>query len=200
MNAKDHNVIAGQYKVSENSQPQLKTFLKPLIAKGLSPRSCTADGNSHVIKTLKMLWPSIIIQRCIVHVQRQGLMWCRKKPKRPDAKTLRNIFLQVSYIKSHKQKNCFLEQVRKWELCYGTSIAAQPEQGKVFSDLKRARSMLLKAIPNMFHYLDDPNIPATTNGLEGYFARLKQHYRHHRGMALSKRHNYFKWYFHFRPH
>lgn len=200
MDAKNHNVIAGQYEISENSQPQLRSFFEPLIAKGLSPRSCTADGNPHVIRILKILWPNIIIQRCIVHVQRQGLMWCRQKPKRFDAKELRHIFLQVPCIKSYEQRDNLLEQIYKWELRYGGVIDAQPERGKVFSDLKRARSMLLKAIPNMFQYLDDPSIPPTTNGLEGYFARLKQHYRHHRGMTPPKRRNYFQWYFHFRPH
>jgi hypothetical protein len=200
MNAKDHNVIAGRYKISENSKPQLRTFFEPLIAKGLHPRSCTVDGNPHVIAALKTLWPNIIIQRCLVHIQRQGLMWCRQKPQRPDAKELRDIFLQVPYIKSHEQRDVLLKQIHKWELRWGVFIDAQPERGKVFSDLKRARSMLLKAIPNMFHFLNNPAIPCTTNGLEGYFARLKQHYRHHRGMTPQKRHNYFKWYFHFRPH
>ena len=71
-----------------------------------------------------------------------------------------------------------------------------PERGWVISDLKRARSMLIKALPHMFHYLDDPAIPTTTNGLEGYFARLKNHYRHHRGLAITLRPNYFAWYFH----
>jgi hypothetical protein len=200
MNAKDHNVIAGQYEISENSKPQLRSFFEPLIAKGLSPRSCTVDGNPHVIKILKTLWPDIIIQRCLVHIQRQGLMWCRQNPQRFDAKELRSIFLQVPYIKSHEQRDVLLSQIQKWELRYGISIDAKPERGKVFSDIKRARSMLLKAIPNMFHFLNDPIIPCTTNGLEGYFARLKQHYRHHRGMAPLKRHNYFQWYFHFHPH
>jgi len=39
--------------------------------------------------------------------------------------------------------------------------------GYVFSDIKRARSMLLRALPDMFHYLDNPLIPTSTNGLEG---------------------------------
>lgn len=200
MSAKNHTVIAGQYKISENSQPQLRSFFEPLQSKKLSPRSCTVDGNPHVIRTLKKLWPSIIIQRCLVHIQRQGLMWCRQNPQRFDAKELRNIFLQVTYIKSYEQRDVLLEQIYKWELRHGVLIDAQPECGKIFSDLKRARSMLLKAIPNMFHYLDDPSIPPTTNGLEGYFARLKQRYCQHRGLTPSKRHNYFQWYFNLCPH
>jgi hypothetical protein len=200
MSAEKHTVIAGQYEISENSQPQLRSFFEPLKSKSLSPRSCTVDGNPHVIKTLKTLWPDIIIQRCLVHIQRQGLMWCRQNPQRFDAKELRYIFLHVPYIKSYEQRDALLQEIHKWELRWGIFIDAQPEHGKVFSDLKRARSMLLKAIPDMFHYLDDPSIPPTTNGLEGYFARLKQRYCQHRGLTPSKRHNYFQWYFNLCPH
>ncbi len=59
--------------------------------------------------------------------------------------------------------------------------------------------MLLLALPDMFHYLDDPHISKTTNGLEGYFSRLKSHYRQHRGLSPRKRPNYFAWYFYFTP-
>jgi hypothetical protein len=52
-------------------------------------------------------------------------------------------------------------------------------------------------IVDMFHYLDDPHIPTTTNGLEGYFSRPKSHYRQHRGLRPHRRPNYFAWYFHF---
>ena len=79
------------------------------------------------------------------------------------------------------------------------SIASSPETGWVFSDLKRARSMLLSALPNMFHYLDDLNIPKSTNALEGYFARLKQKYRQHRGLVKRHRNSYFEWYLHLCP-
>jgi hypothetical protein len=51
----------------------------------------------------------------------------------------------------------------------------------------------------MFHYIDDPHIPTTTNGLEGYFSRLKSHYRQHSGLSPRKRLNYFAWYFYFKP-
>ena len=78
-------------------------------------------------------------------------------------------------------------------------IAAPVETERVFSDIKRARSMLRHALPDMFHYLDDQHIPTTTNGLEGYFSRLKSHYRQRRGLSPQRRPNYFAWYFHFVP-
>lgn len=199
MDARTNAVINGVYGISENSESQLMTFLISLKEKGLSPTSCTIDGNPQVKRVLKKLWPDVIIQRCLVHIQRQGLSWCRMYSKTNYARDLRNIFRQVTYIKTKQERNSFINCVKQWEERYGKYIAKRPEKGRVFSDIKRARSMLLRALPDMFHYLDDPNIPSTTNGLEGYFSRLKGHYRQHRGLSQNKRKNYFNWYFFLRP-
>ena len=199
MDAKTNRIIAGQYGISEFSMSQLYMFFEPLKQKGLILISYTIDGNPHVFKVLKELWPNIIIQRCLVHIQRQGMSWCRRFPRRTDAKHLRNIFKQVCYIDNDKQKQQFIELFENWQQRFGFQIHAQPEKGKVFSDIRRARSMLINAIPDMFHYLEDFNIPKTTNALEGYYSRLKQHYRLHRGLRKEKLHTYFNWYFNLRP-
>lgn len=198
MVAENNTIISGTYDISENSEWQLLSFFKPLKEGSLSPVSCTVDGNPHAIRVLKQLWPDIILQRCLVHIQRQGLMWCRKPPKKTDAQKLREIFLEVTNIRSKSDRDRFLNLVHEWEERYGQYIANKPEKGRVFSDIKRARSMLIKALPDMFHYLDNPKIPSSTNGLEGYFSRLKGHYRHHRGLHPRKRKNYFNWYFNLR--
>lgn len=199
MNAGTNSVIGGQYDVRENSERQLRSFFRPLLARGLNPVSCTVDGNPQAIRVLKELWPGIVIQRCLVHIQRQGLMWCRSYPKTTMAKKLRDIFLKVTHILTKQERDKFLELVVQWERSYGPYIDIHPERGRVFSDIKRARSMLVKALPYMFGYLDVPNISVTTNGLEGYFSRLKLHYRQHRGLRKANLDQYFAWYFFFRP-
>lgn len=199
MDARTNTVISGKYDVRENSERQLTAFLKPLRDWGLSPVSCTTDGNPQAMRVLRSLWVGITIQRCLVHIQRQGLKWCRTYPKRTDARKLRDIFRHVSHIRTKEDRDTFLLRVSEWEKNYGRPIATKPETGRVFSDIKRARSMLLKALPDMFHYLDDPGIPSSTNGLESYFSRLKGHYRSHRGLEPSKRNSYFNWYFKLRP-
>lgn len=199
MEADNHQVIDGRYKVSENSERQLLQYFTSLIAKGLKPRSCTVDGNPQAIKVIRQLWPGIIIQRCLVHIQRQGLMWCRRYPKTASARSLRRIFLRVTQISTRQKLDEFLEQLRSWEQEYGREIARRPERGRVFSDIKRARSMLIKALPDMFHYLEDSNISFTTNGLESYFSRLKSHYRQHRGLPKNKLAGYLSWYLFYKP-
>lgn len=199
MDGTTNAVITGAYDVRENSEPQLIAFFSPLKKRGLSPISFTTDGNPRAIRVIRALWPGITIQRCLVHIQRQGLSWCRTNPKRADAKELRMIFRDVMSIRTAKERDTFLARIINWEGAYGQQIAHAPERGRVFSDIKRARSMLIKALPDMFHYLEDLAIPSTTNGLEGYFSRLKGHYRHHRGLNPEKRYSYFKWYFKLRP-
>jgi hypothetical protein len=195
MDGQTHTVIRGQHDVSENVEPQLLSFFEPLMHQGLRPSSFTVDGNRHVIKVLRRLWPEAVIQRCLVHIQRQGLMWCRSNPKTTHARELRRIFLQVTGIRTTAERDGFLELVAEWEDHHGAWIGGRPERGRVFGDIKRARSMLLKALPDMFHYLADPCIPNSTNGLEGYFSRLKSRYRQHRGLHPKNLTNYFAWYF-----
>lgn len=194
INAENHLVLKGSYGVKEGIKDLLPFYLE-LKDNGLNPKVATVDGNIQQTKYLRRVWPSIKIQRCMVHVQRQGLSWCRRNPKRTDAKHLRELFLILPEVKTKQQSQMFIKAVQAWENRFGASIECSNNRGWVFSDLKRARSMLIKALPDLFHYLDDPNIARSTNVVEGYFSRLKEHYRLHRGLSKQKRKNYFQWYF-----
>jgi hypothetical protein len=198
MDAERYCVIYGAPEMAEGPA-HLYPFCSTLAQRGLAPTSATVDGNPHLMRILRLLWPEITIQRCLIHIQRQGLSWCRQYPKRTDAKHLRALFLTVMSICTASDRDQFLSALRTWERRYGRSINRSPEKGWVFSDLKRARSMLLTALPDMFRYLDDPLISKSTNALEGYFARLKQRYRQHRGLVRRHREAYFQWYLHLCP-
>jgi hypothetical protein len=198
MDATTNSIICGKYGVSENSEKQVRKFFNNLKSQGLNPISFTVDGNPQVITALRKVWPGIIIQRCLIHIQRQGFMWCRAKPKTVYSRELRKFFALVTVIRTKEERNHFLEQVAKWEDQYGRYIEPRKERGRVFSDIKRARSMLLNALPDMFHYLDNPNTSFTTNSLEGYFSRLKRHYGQHRGLPKTKLGHYLAWYLFFR--
>lgn len=112
---------------------------------------------------------------------------------------LRRIFLRVLQVHSHAQRRQFIQAFHIWDQRYGLRLLQRPNRGWVTSDLHRARSMLIKALPYMFAFLDDQKIPRSTNALEGYFARLKLRYRQHRGLSKRNRLSYFTWYFHLCP-
>ena len=194
MDGLTHEIIYGAYGINE-VPTDLMRFCLHLKQCGIEPKSITIDGNLHVFRVIKTVWSSCLIQRCIVHIQRQGLSWCRQKPKRTDARKLRQLFLRVCNISSQIQSQEFINAFDKWEKTYGQKIIQIKNRGWVASDLRRARSMLINAIPFMFNYLEDNNIPHSTNAIEGYFSRLKQHYRQHKGLSKKHQENYFKWYF-----
>lgn len=194
MNADTRQLIFAAYDQPEGGGRLLPVY-QALASGGLSPDSVTVDGNPQQIKYLHVVWPSITLQRCLVHVQRQGLSWCRQNPKRTDAKHLREIFRRLSTVKTSSQADHFLQSVRAWEQRFGAAIDHSTDRGWVFSDLVRARRMLLKALPDLFHFVTNSHIPSSTNALEGYFSHLKEHYRYHCGLAVHHRDAYFKWFF-----
>lgn len=117
MDGETNIVIAGKYGVEENSNEQLRLFFKPLIDKGLDPISCTTDGNPQVIRTIKAQWPGIMAQRCLVHIQRQGLSWCRRSPKTVYARDLRTLFNLVTDINTEAERDLFLENLSVGKKC-----------------------------------------------------------------------------------
>ena len=165
---------------------------------GLQPAAITIDGNTSVIRALKTVWPDIKIQRCITHVQRQGLSWLRRYPKLEASRDLRGILLTITDVKDERGRKAFIKDFLRWEKRYGRFVLSLPSRDKVYGDLQRTRSLILHALPNMFHHLDDQCIAATTNKLEGYFSRLKEIYRKHRGLSKKHRQNYFAWYIYFK--
>jgi len=118
----------------------------------------------------------------------------RRYPKLEASKELREILLALPAVKDKKGREEFIRDFCCWEDRHGRFVLSLPSKDKVYGDLQRTRSLILHALPDMFHYLDDPSIAATTNKLEGYFSRLKEIYRKHRGLSKKRRQNYFAWY------
>jgi transposase-like protein len=187
-------LVDGRYGMKEGERRMYDWCLE-LKRKGLMPKSITIDGLKQVQALLEAVWPGVTIQRCLVHIQRQGLAWCRRDPHKAAVKHLRKLFVRVTRITTIEERDHFLGKWQEWEERFGSPIASRPGRGRVFSDVKKARSLLHYALTNMFHYLDNPEIPNNTNWLEGYFSRLKSRYRQHRGLLGKNRINYFIWYF-----
>jgi transposase-like protein len=198
MDAQTKEIIYAAFNVSEGARDLMPLYMH-LATLGLSPRSATVDGNPQQIRYLQKAWPHLAIQRCIVHVHRQGLSWCRRHPVRTDAKHLRKIFLALPKVKTSHERNLFLARVDKWEQRFGQNFKSPRTHGWVANDLKAARGMLLRSLPSLFVYLNDPLIPHTTNLLESYFGRMKHTYRNHRGLSQTNRDAYFRWYFYLKP-
>jgi hypothetical protein len=124
-------------------------------------------------------------------------------PKHPAGQELRNLVLLILKIKTNNDKLYWTREFHKWHEKYQSYINEKThntETGRYWYThklLRRSYSTINRALPNMFHYLVDPKIPNTTNGLEGFFSHLKNHLDLHRGLTVKNRINFIRWYIHF---
>ncbi len=56
--------------------------------------------------------------------------------------------------------------------------------------LHQAATHLINAIPHLFSYLNDEQIPKSTNQIEGYFSHLKEKLTLHRGLRFDAKKNF----------
>ena len=193
MNDADNNVVSCCYVDSENYENTYKMAIK-LKCLGVEPKSITLDGLKTVIEAVQDVWPKAKIQRCLYHIEHQGLMWLRRKPKTDAGRELRNIYKGITAIKTKKEKAVFTRKYRKFLKRHKAYIDRLSRKKVGYGDLKKATTLIDNAYKNMWHYLKDEKIPKTTNKLEGYISELKQQYGKHKGLSKRNRDNYFKWY------
>ena len=147
--------------------------------------------------------PDVIVQRCLVHIQRMCLLWLTRFPKHPAGIELRHLVLMLLRIKTENDRTHWTRELELWHKrhkLYLQEKTIHQETGRYWYThklLRRSYFTMKKALPNMFHYLRNPAIPSTTNGIEGFFSHLKNHLDLHRGLTIEHRIDFMKWYVYF---
>ena len=179
---------------------EIKEDLENLIRLGVQIESITVDGHKSTLKAIKKSIPGVTVQRCLVHIQRMCLIWLTQYPKHIAGLELRKLILMILKIKTENDRLYFKKQLNNWYKIYYNYL-----QEKTYREetqrywykhklLRRSYFTLQRALPNMFHFISNPRIPATTNGIEGFFSHLKNHLDMHRGLTPKHRINFIKWY------
>ena len=107
-------------------------------------------------------------------------------------------------INTEEQKQYWIRSLYDWDVKYcefNKELSVSPETGKTWYKhkmIRRVRRLLINALPDMFHYLEDCKIPKSTNALESFFGHLKDNLSIHRGLTKRNRKNFIKWYLHLR--
>jgi len=197
MNADTQDIIAQSIVHKENFVDAYPWF-EQLARRGLNLSAITVDGERSIMRAIKKAWPQIKIQRCLYHIQHEDMRWLRTYPKTAAGKELRAILKTLSAIKTLKERNAFVCSYRQWLTKHRAFVMNLPRTTIAFKDLQRTISLLNNALPDMFRYLRNSRIHATTNALEGLHSRLKSDYQRHRGLTQEHRTQYIRWYCHFR--
>ena len=199
----DTHVIAWHWCLRESSYEYLK-----LLDKIAQPFIVTTDGSGGALKALRIKWPGVRIQRCLVHVQRNTFTDISRNPIHPAHKAIRKLGYMLVQIRNLEDAARFSAAVHHthitfadWlkERTYRSAIPAgqvpkwvSPNQKWWYTHRNARRA--LKRLETLIHdghlftFLDPPegvaqDLKATTNLLEGGINKqLKDLAGNHRGM------------------
>jgi len=196
MDAKNQKIISHIYVRKESFRDAYPWFIS-LKNQGLNPRFITTDGELSIMRAMKQVWPQTKLQRCLYHLQHEGMRWLRSYPKTEAGKALRVLLSRLSSIRTFAERDEFVYLYQRWRLNYKDYVQSLPRTEVAFKDLKRTMVLINNALPDMFYFLEDNHVHATTNALEGFHSRLKADYQRHRGLSKEHKIQYIQWYCHF---
>lgn len=138
-------------------------------------KSCTIDGSMSIFSAVRSIYPEMIVQRCLVHVQRQVRSYISKNPKSDAGKQLRHItryaILSDSFL--------FPVVFQIWKQTYLLFLSEKsitPKGWRTYTHKKIRKAMrhIENALPYMFQSEKhrDTNIAFSSNKLEGLFGVL----------------------------
>lgn len=140
----------------------------------------------------------------MVHLQRDCKIWLTKNPKSIAGYELKEISSEMHLITTHYEQSFWLLRLHNWHEKHKEFINQKSynvETGRYWFThkmVRRAFMTIKRALPNMFHYLDNTKIPKSTNSIESFFGHLKGHLNIHRGLSYQHRKQYIMWYLFFK--
>jgi hypothetical protein len=183
---------------------EIKEDLENLLVMGVNIESITCDGHPSQLKAIRKVCGHVVLQRCVVHIQRMCMIWLRMNPKTVAGIELRRIVSKLHTIDNELKRQEWMMSLIKWHREYELFVnekSTNEKTGRYWYKHKAVRRSFVtikRALPNMFHYLENPRIPKSTNGLESFFGHLKGHLNVHRGLTYEHRKNFIRWYLHFK--
>lgn len=195
-------IISGRFVVRE-SYATWKAFFEQLRG---HPEVIVCDGQKGMLKAIKELFPRVIIQRCQFHILQRNKQLLTQNPETIPAIEFKKLVEIIPSIRTREQLKHWLEIYLNWRKKYDEYLKEKTYyefdtqyQYKNFTNGKRkwfythkklrgAVYQIKTALPNLFCYLNNRNIPNTTNHIEGGInSQISLLLRLHRGLPIEKR-------------
>ena len=168
-----------------------------LLKKLPSPRVIVCDGHSGLLASLKALWPEATIQRCHFHVLKLARVYLTLRPRSEAGQELSRLLRTLTSCRTLTEAIQFGEAFQLWCGQHETLLSERSHsidwRGKkhwwyTHKKLRGVRSLIRRALPQLFTFLDYPDCPNTTNLIEGGVnSQIAEALRLHRGLHLYQK-------------
>ena len=152
-----------------------------------------------MLKAIQIRYPGVIIQRCQFHVIHQVNLLLTKHPETEAARKLKYLVNQIVQVKTKDDLKTWLLTYKSWYQKYQPFLKERTYQDMTtptgrrrwhytHGHLHASHSHLKNALPHLFQYLRFPEIPNTSNRIEGGInSQIQRHIDYHRGTKLLGR-------------
>lgn len=200
LDTKTHQPISWSFAVRE-SYTSWKLLFVQLTEHGINPRFVVCDGQRGLLKAIGEVWPEAKIQRCLIHIVRQAKAWLTQNPKTVAGQELLALVKLLTNIRTRSQKKQWLQAYQYWSEQHQDFLkersynVLRTHWWYTHRRLRAVRSLLSNSIPELFTFISYPQVPRTSNHVEGGInSRLKDLYRIHRGLSPWKKIVLTAWY------
>lgn len=197
------HVLTWDYGIRETSELWLRVFRA--IPR---PSAVVCDGQKGILKALRLLWPDVVIQRCLVHVARNLRTKLTSHPKSEAGQDLQQLVDQLFSLRTeddmaefvalflvlYDRHETFLKQ-RTMNIDPTSSRAWWYTHRSVRSAYRQIDQLIRD--DQLFAFITHPelNLPHDSNGLEGGInSPLKELLHRHRGLTAPHQQRLADWY------
>ena len=162
-----------------------------------APRIVVCDGQRGMRAAIRDCWPTTRVQRCVVHVYQLSMARLTRRPKTPAGQALSLILKALFRVRTRRQKRRWIRGYRHWKTQYERFLKERTQgrlPGKKRSwwythrRLRSVRTLVDHALPDLFTYIGHPEVPRSTNHVEGGInSRLTELLHRHRGISPTKK-------------
>lgn len=168
------------------------------------PMAVVGDGQRGLFAATQGRWPSILFQRCLIHVLRIALAKLTLHPKTVAGQHLRMLVKQLPTIRTRRQKRRWIRRWKRWrrryhrfltERSYGELRNRRRRWWYTHKKLRAVRNLIQNSLPHLFTFIGHQKIPRTSNHVEGGInARIKELLHRHRGLNINQKQALVSWF------
>jgi transposase-like protein len=186
---------------NRESYTSWKLLFVQLLEHGINPSFIVCDGQRGMLKAIHEVWPDARIQRCLIHIVRQAKAWLTRNPQTLAGQELLALVKILPDIRTALQEKQWRKQYEEWRVRHEDFLKERSANivrthwWYTHRRLRSVRSLFSNSIPSLFTFIEYPNVPRTSNHVEGGInSRLKDLYRIHRGLSAWKKIVLTSWY------
>lgn len=202
------------------SRKETSAAYRELIEPIAPPLMTVIDGGQGALSASKTLWPTTVIQRCLVHAQRVVRRYTTSHPRTHAGKAIYALALKLTRITTLDQAATWMAQLQEFGTVYHgwlnektTSYDEKTRQYKQVFTHQRTRAaynslvslarrrMLFNYLQPPAHAIEPQRFASTTNPLEGGFnAPVKELANRHRGLSIPHQRTAIDWWLYLKTH